>query len=124
MESLEDFISIGTFIQQLTYYIKITIYINKGTDLDAVLQKCIGLYNTYKTIEASATEGISDEDNATIRKVIKRLNLVLKVDASGGAVDIRKKENQLRMVYFKGHASMKTDNMKKMIEHAETKTRR
>ena len=111
-----DIINIGTFIQQLTYYVKIGIYINKGTDKDAILERCIKLYNKYKIIEAS-TE-ITDEDEIFVRKCLKRLNLILKVDSNGNPVDIRNKENQIKIIYLEGHPSILNNNMAEMIEYA------
>ncbi|XWV25192.1 hypothetical protein QJ856_gp0580 [Tupanvirus deep ocean] len=113
---MEDIINIGTFIQHLTYYIKIGIYINKGTDKDATLERCIKLYNKYKTIEAS--KEISEQDETFVRKCLKRLNLILKVNSDGSPVDITNKENQLKMVFLKAHPSLANDDLKGMLEHA------
>lgn len=110
---MEDTINIGTFIQHLTYYIKIGIYINKGTDKDAVLERCIKLYNKYKTIEAS--KEISQEDEIYIRKCLKRLNLVLKIDHQNNPIDIKTKENQLKMIYLEPHTSLPNNNIQEMI---------
>ena len=115
---MENVINIGTFIEQLTYYIKVTIYINKGTDKDKILERSIKLYNKLKTIEAS--KEINDSDQAYIRKCLKRLNLVLKMDSNNNPVNIRDKENQLKMVYLSPHCSLENDNMQYMIEYSET----
>lgn len=114
---MENIINIGTFIQHLTYYIKIGIYINKGTDKDAVLEKCIKLYNKYKTIEASPN--ITEEDESVVRRCLKRLNLILKIDSNGNPVDIRNKENQLRMIYLKPHPSLVNNDMESMIQYGD-----
>jgi hypothetical protein len=113
---MEDIINIGTFIQHLTYYIKIGIYINKGTDKDIILEKCIKLYNKYKTIEIA--KKISENDETLIRKCLKRLNLILKVDNNGVPIDITNKENQLRMIFLDGHSSLADNDMHSMINHA------
>ena len=112
---MENVINIGMFIGQLTYFIKVTIYVNKGTDKDATLERCIKLYNKYKTIES--TKEINEKDEAFVRKCLKRLNLVLKVDSNGGPVNIRNKENQVRMVFLQEHESLSNDNMNSMIEY-------
>jgi hypothetical protein len=114
---MEDIINIGTFIQHLTYYIKIGIYINKGTDKDTVLERCIRLYNKYKTIEAD--ELVSEDNEIFVRKCLKRLNLILKIDSNGDPVDIRNKENQLKMIYLEAHPSILNNNMMDMIEYAD-----
>jgi hypothetical protein len=113
---MEDFINIGIFIQHLTYFIKIGIYINKGTDKDALLERCIKLYNKYKTIEI--TKEINERDETFVRKSLKRLNLILKIDANGIPIDITNKENQLRMAFIDAHPSLANDDMASMIEHA------
>ncbi len=43
-----DIINIGTFLEHLTYYIKMGIYINKGTDNNQLLDRCINIYNKLK----------------------------------------------------------------------------
>lgn len=113
---MENIINTSTFIQHLTYYIKIGIYINKGTDQDCILDKCIKLYNKYKTIEIS--DEISDENEVFVRKCLKRLNLVLKIDENGKPVNIREKENQLKMIYLEGHPSLADNNLNDMISYA------
>ena len=114
---MEDIVNIETFIQHLTYYIKIGIYINKGTDKDTILERCIKLYNKYKTIEGSKDD-ITDEDEIFVRKCLKRLNLVLKIDSEGNPIDIRTKENQLKMAYFEGHPSLINNDLPGMLEYA------
>lgn len=113
---MENIINITTFIQHLTYYLKVGIYINKGTDKDTILETCIKMYNKYKTIETS--EGINEDDETSVRKCLKRLNLIFKVEQNGAPVDIRKKENQLKMLYLNEHPSLSNDKMDEMIEYA------
>ena len=113
---MEDIINIDTFNQHLTYYIKIGIYINKGTDKDAILERCIKLYNKYKTIEAS--KEVSDRNETFVRRCLKRLNLILKINTNGAPIDITNKQNQLKMAYFKGHPSLANDDMTSMIDYA------
>jgi len=115
---MDNIINIGTFIQQLTYYIKLAIFINKGTDDETVLDKCIKLYNKYKSIEVS--NEISKKDEIFVRKCLKRLNLILKLDEEGKPIDIRIKENQLKMVYLKNHPALATGTLNEMIEYATT----
>lgn len=117
---MESVINIGTFIQNLTYYIKIAIYVNKGTDQSNILEKCIKIYNKYKTIEMDASTAISEKNEAYVRKCLKRLNLVLKVDEKGNPIDIHDKNNQLKMVYLSGHESLDNNDMNSMIEYATT----
>ena len=113
---MDGIINIGTFIGQLTSYIKICTYANKGTSHDAVLGKCIRLYNKYKIIE-SLTE-LSPTDEIFVRKSLKRFNLILKVDTNGNPIDIRNKENQLKLIFLKEHPSLVTDNIEEMIAYS------
>ncbi|AGD92330.1 hypothetical protein LBA_00412 [Megavirus lba] len=109
-------INIGMFIQHLTYYLKISIYINKGTTKDSTLEKCINVYNKLKEIESS--KEISSDDETYVRRCLKRLNLVLKVDDQDKPIDIRVKENQLKMTFFAGHSSLSDNTLESMILHA------
>ena len=113
---MEDIINVGLFIQHLLYYLKSCIYINKGTTDDTILERCIVLHN--KLIKIGGSEGISEDDETFIRKCLKRLNLVLKIDAEGNPVDIRKKENQLKMIILQPHPSLTIDDSSSMLEYA------
>ena len=115
---MNDIINIGTFIEQLTYYVRITIFINKGTDNNTLLEKCIKIHNKYKEIENNINSKVDDENEIFIRKSLKRLNLILKVDDYGNPVNIRDKNNQRRMIYLHGHPSLEDDNLCEMIEYA------
>lgn len=114
----EEIISIGTFIQHLTYYLKLGIYVNKGTDKEKLLERSIRLYNRYKTIEA-ATE-ISEKDMAMVRKCLKRYNLILKVDDEGNPIDIRNKDNQVKMMLLKPHPALAEDDSYTMLKYARS----
>lgn len=113
---MEDIINISTFIQHLTYYIKIGIYINKGSTDEVVLDRCINLYNKYKTIEASTEE--NSENEIYVRRCLKRLNLILKVDENNKPIDVSQKENQLKMISLRPHPSIIKNDLKSMVEYA------
>ena len=115
---MENFINIGTFIQQLTHYLKIGIYTNKGTDQNKILERCIKLHNMYKAIEIGEATEDADANEVLIRKCLKRLNLVLKIDDQGRSIDIRKKESQLNIIQFKEHAAISNDDLSCMLEFA------
>lgn len=114
-------INIGSFIKNLTYYIKIGIYVNKGTDKDMILDRCIKLYNKYKTIEASKelSKEINVADETFVRKCAKRLNLVLKIEDDGYPVDIKNKENQRRMIFLEPHPSITNNDLDSMLDYAD-----
>lgn len=113
---MADIVNISTFLGNLSYLIKVGIYINKGTDQDAVLEKCIKLYNKYKTIETSLST--KSADKIFVRKCLKRLNLTFKVDELGNPVDLSNKENQIKMVFLKEHSSILNNDMESMLEYA------
>lgn len=113
---MENEINVSMFIQQLTEYLKIGIYVNKGTELDTILNKCIKLYNKYKTIEMTSKP--SEADEVFIRKCLKRLNLIFKLDATGLPVNISDKNNQLKIMVFAAHKSIDLDDLDDLINHA------
>lgn len=113
---MDSIINIRTFVEYLTYYIKITIYINKGTTDDVTLEKCIKLYNKYKTIETC--DKMSEEDETAVRKCYKRLNLILKVDNDNNPIDIRDKKNQIQMFLLNPHSSIVKDDLSTMLKYA------
>lgn len=112
---MQNVINNGTFLKYLTYYLKLGIYVNKGTSDDKLLERCIKMYNKYKEIETN--EKITESEETYIRKCQKRLNLVLKIDENSNPVDIKKKENQLKMLYFKCHPYLSENNMADMIKY-------
>lgn len=118
---MENVVNMKMFLEHLTYYIKMGIYVNKGTDLDDVLDMCIKLYNKLKTIEMKIDEEnkfTETNDEIFCRKLLKRLNLVLKVDNNGNSVNIRDKDNQVNIIKLHEHYSLKENKLDKMIEFA------
>ena len=113
---MEEIININTFIKQLTEYLKIGIYINKGTVDEILLEKCIKLYNQYKIIEVSRE--LTEKEESLIRKTLKRFNLILKVDVYNRPIDIHHKENQSHMLEFEPHQSLINDSCNEMLKHA------
>src|SRR5438045_9781928 len=111
-------ITIGTFIQYLTYYLQLSIYVNKGTEDNVLLERCIKLYNKCKKIEVTEEE-IDSADEVFIRKMLKRFNLVLKVDINGNPVNISDKSNQTKILELNCHESLLGNSMKEMIEYAK-----
>ena len=113
---MEIIITNTNFLEHLTYFIKMGIYVNKGTDKNQLLEKCVKLYNKYKLVENRSER--SKEEEEFIRKTIKRFNLVLKT-IDDKPVDIRDKSNQLKILNFKGHPSLYTDNVDELISYGE-----
>lgn len=112
----DNIITIGMFIQYLTHYIKMSIFINKGTNNDALLERCIKLYNKYKKLESMECIGSADE--VFVRKCLKRLNLILKVDSNYCPIDISDKSNQSKIISLEGHPALKSGNLSEIIKYA------
>jgi hypothetical protein len=117
----DSIVTIGTFISYMTYYIKMGIYANKGTDNDLLLERCIKLYNKYTKLESSPT--ISSEDEICVRKCLKRLNLVLKIEDDDNIeikkCDIQNKSNQAKILELQPHPSLESNNLNEMMEFLE-----
>lgn len=114
---MEEIINVAAFIEHLIYYLKLTIYVNKGTNKDTVLEKCIQLHNRYKSIGSNISSDPANE--VLVRKCYKRFNLTLKVNADNTPVDIGLKENQLKMCCFEPHTSLIANDLDSMIAHAQ-----
>ncbi len=118
---MENVVNIKMFLEHLTYYIKMGIYVNKGTELDNILDMCIKLYNKLKNIEMNIDEENKfkeSNDEIFCRKLLKRLNLVLKIDDNGNPVNINDKNNQINIIKLHEHHSLKENNLDKMMEYA------
>ena len=114
---MAETINYGLFIQHLTYYLKMGIYINKGTTKDNILNNCVKLYNKYKTVEAS--NEVSEKDEKLVIRCIKRLNLILRVHDDGKAIDITDKNVQRYRFELAVHPSIAEDDSYQMMKHAE-----
>lgn len=112
---MEDIVNIRTFVSQLSSYIKICIYANKGTENDNMLNKNIRLYNKYKLMDVPEMQSA---DETFIKKCMVRLNLILKIDKDKNPIDIKVKENQLQLINLDGHDSLANNKINDMIEHA------
>ncbi|BCS83073.1 hypothetical protein QLL95_gp1050 [Cotonvirus japonicus] len=110
-------INIGTFLEQLTHYIKLGIYVNKGTNKEDVLTKCIDLHNKLNAIRSN--NEVSPDDEAFIRRCVKRFNLMLKTGSDGNPIDLKNKENQVKILEFNEHIAIKNNNLKDMCEYAD-----
>lgn len=119
---MDNLINSESFLQQLTYFIKVGIYINKGTIQENILDKCIKLHNKYKLIELEcamdSSSPISNENEAHIRKCVKRINLVLKITKKMEPINIQNKENQKKIMDLEGHPSLYSDDLDAMIKFA------
>ena len=113
---MSDSITVVTFLEQLTYYLKIALYVNKGTFNDAALKKCIDIYNKYKKIENSGE--ITLQDEKCLRTCIKKFNLSLKINLNTTPINISNKDNQKRMIYLSPHPSVTNDNLTEILEYS------
>ena len=115
---MEDIFNVSTFVKYLTAYVRLAVYINKGTDQDELLERCVAFYNKYKRIE-SMTEMKPEHEN-TVKKCLKRFNLVLKVNKNGSPIDVNLRQNQVQILDLKAHASIYQDDLQQMVEYAGT----
>lgn len=116
--TMEDIINIGTFMEHLTYFIKMGIYVNKGTDKEQILETSIKLYNKLKKIETSSKT--SEDEESFVRRCLKRVNLILKIDDQGDPISIKNKDNQLKLALFREHPAIQNNKMELMIKYLET----
>lgn len=112
----EQIITTDDFLVRLSYYIKMAIFINKGTDKEVLLDKLVELYNVVKPI--SDKEELSDDNRTLIRKILKRLNLQLKIDEDK-PVDITKSESQVKIIHWSEHGSIRSNNVDEMLAYSE-----
>lgn len=110
---MENIIKIETFLDYLTYYLKLIVYTNKGTSNDKLLEFCISLHNKIKTNEIDE----SKRDIDFVRRLLKRLNLSLKVDSKNQPINISNKENQTIIFKLLGHKSLYDDNLEEMMNY-------
>ena len=110
-------IDIRAFLQNLTHFLKLGIYANKGTEDENLLKHCIKLYNKYKLIEMSDID--TDEEIALVRKSLKRINLVLKTDADGAAINISDKDSQRKILQYQPHAALLDGRLNDLYSFAD-----
>lgn len=106
---MNSFINTDVFISRLLYFIKLAIFANKSTDDDETLNKCVALYNKIKKIDFKDER--TEEDDNTIRRFIKILNLSLKVDANGVLVNIGDKQMQTQILKLKAHPAIESKDL-------------
>ena len=88
---MDSAIKYSDFIERLIYFLKITIYTNKGTTQDNILEKAIYYCNKFKKLEAQ--EEPDKNELLYLRKTVKIFNLVLKTE-NGKILDITNKKYQ------------------------------
>jgi hypothetical protein len=113
---MESLVSASTFVKNLSYFLKLSVYINKGTDRDDILEKCIKYHNYFAKIEVSKT--LTQKQEMLVRKILKRVNLMLKVDSDGKPLDISDKSVQLIMLQSPEHESLRTNDCSSMYRHS------
>lgn len=116
MDQEGDIITIKLFLENLTFFLKLLIHCNKGIDNDAILNKLILMYNKFKVIETSKEHSESDEKS--VRIILKRLNLSLKVTKKNNPIDISDKNNQAKILSLKEHPAIMGDQLDAMITYA------
>ena len=116
---MEDIINIGTFVSYLNYYLKVGAYLSRDVQDETnknYLQNTIKMHGRYKKIETSTST--TEKDEESIRKCLKRLNLVLKVNSDGSAVDLKNKDNQRNILSLQPCTPIQTGDLNQMIAYA------
>jgi len=112
---MENIANIKTFNTQVVSFLKLCVFANKGTENENALNKCIRLCNKYINITNSLEMNSNDE--TYVRKALKRLNLILKVDEKGNPIDIKTKENQIRLHEFEPQLSLINNDINTMLSY-------
>lgn len=113
---MDNIFNIKFFLDQLSYYLKIGLYVNKGIDDNELLERCIKIYNKIKKLEYD--DEINETNDVFIRKILKRLNLILKTD-NNKSINILDKNYQLKIFELQPHSSIIDDDFQKMIDYAK-----
>lgn len=113
-----DIITFKLFLEYFTYLIKLTLHINKGIDNDKIINKLILMYNKFKTIETA--KEVTEADEKSVRIVLKRINLALKVTKKNNPIDINDKNNQAKILTLKEHPAVINDQLDAMVTYAHT----
>lgn len=110
---MENLITLPFFASQLMYYLRLIVYVNKGTEDDILLEHCIETHN--KVV------GLIDDNSETtdnhMCKYMKRFNLVLKISANNEPLDLNDAENQANIMERFAHHSIDSDDLAAMIEY-------
>ena len=86
---MEEIIDAKTFITQLLYCIKLSIFANRGTTDEVTLERCIKIYNSYGTVLSATTDPEQTKKNTDrVRIAYKRINLVMK-QQNGQPVNVK-----------------------------------
>lgn len=120
MEKVESIVDEKIFISQLTYLLKLTIFTNKSTFDEDLLERCIRIHNKYKSIENEISDPEKEfhgtENEILIRKCIKRMNLIFKTDQKGNVLNLRDASNQSNMSKLNPHPSIPNGNVKPFMK--------
>jgi hypothetical protein len=120
----ENNIDIRSFVEETLTFLRTLIFVSKGTINEELLEKSISVYNRLAKITNGEKSDIGDRKKNFklfldhVRRIIKRVNLVLKVNPDGTAVDITDKNSQKILETLECHPSLVENNKDAMIEHA------
>lgn len=119
---MEELLTKNAFIERLTYYLKATVFINKGTTNEKMFKYAMSVHDRYKNIELRSETEISAEDDKEIRIIIKKINLSLKTNPDGTQFKITDPEKQLQMLTLPPHPSIPNDDIESMYDYAQSNT--
>jgi hypothetical protein len=102
------------FVNQMLKFLKMVTFINKGTINETALSLTIKTYNRLKKVEVDLE---SEASHDFIRKCVKRVNMVLKVDLQGKPLDLKNQDHQKDLITFKGNPHIISGNKQKYLDY-------
>lgn len=119
--STTNIITPSILLENMLFFIKSVIFVNKGTDNDKALDRCVTLYNKLADIQLAINKkNDTKENNDYLRVVIKRINLVLKTDNDCKQLDLADKSVQTKCAILPIHPAIKSDDLMQLIDYAES----
>jgi hypothetical protein len=104
------------FVNQLLKFLKLVTFVNKGTINEDALSLTIKTYNRLKKIEVDLD---AEASVSFIRKCVKRINMVLKIDTAGKPLDLKSQDHQQNLISFNGNPHIVSGHKQKYIAYVE-----
>jgi hypothetical protein len=111
---MSDPINRKAFLDRLTFSLKLSIHSNKGIENASLLERAVRTYNKYKKMETG--DEMTDTHKVDLEKLIRRINLILKIDDDGRPVDISKRESQVHAVRYNANPILFSSDPYQAIE--------
>lgn len=114
-------IDLSMFLHYLNAYLRLAVYINRGTEEknDEYLYACVRYYNKFIKIEYSKRE-LPKKECVIVAKSVRRINLLFKVDSQGEFVNLEDKEAKRSPLDFEVVDFMKNNNINGALQYIHT----